>query len=609
MTKVNREIRKWLQFSRVAVLAAGVPLLHAGAGRHTPGEQDCWTIRFATRLVQSGEERPIEIGLSGELLSAISAVRPGEYDASLELANVSITGVEVRTAPEAARKELEVRLARRFWVTYREDGTLLWVHFFKDVSPADRNLLQMIASEVQLVGAAAERPVWSALERDGAGEYLAMYNRLDGHGLVKRKLKYVYTDASADSPVNGIQLAVEQSDIRFSLDAEGRVAALDATNRVRIGPPGGSSLVALTEIHLAAHRRSTAPEIAGSLSRSLADVVILPIATNRIDPVEARTRRDIQLLEGRTTGSLLEAAIANDGDPLVGERLAAAFRQRPAAAAAALEALRKGGPQKRITDALASAGSPAALVALGSLAGDRNASRVIRIDALNALVRVRDPGVEAMRLPASLMDDDNPAVEAAACMALGALAHAGRAGHPKEASAMDASLIARYRRATTPRERSALIAALGNSVGPEVVGELESVVRDLRDPLRASAVRALRLAAGPEIDRLLAAVIASDKDPAVRAAAIFAATFRPVGPLLGAALVRAARRDAVDYVRSSAITLLRQNPGASPDIGPTLSWVASHDAVPGIRRLAREELASTSGQPSAQPRTSQGLRP
>jgi hypothetical protein len=82
--------------------------------------------------------------------------------------------------------------------------------------------------------------------------------------------------------------------------------------------------------------------------------------------------------------------------------------------------------------------------------------------------------------------------------------------------------------------------------------------------------------------------ITSDGDPSVRAAAIFAVSFhRPIAPLIGEALVRAASADPVEYVCSNALTLVRQNAAASPRIARTLERIAEHDAYgqtpPGSR--------------------------
>jgi hypothetical protein len=580
---------------KLGAIAGIVAVAATGAA---PGDQRRWVLDFRMRLEQTGEEPPVEISLSGDWVSTVSTVRPGEYDVALELANARVLGGGISGAQADAAVELGKRLARPFWVTYRSDGALVAVHFFKDMDPSDRNLLQTIATETQLVRPDPNRVAWTALERDGAGEYLAVYNLIDWNVVVKHKAKYVHSDGAADIPPDGLKLAVDQSDLRFSLDRDGDITALDGADRVRMGVPfgNGASLAVVTKVHLTRLRKRRAPELVGSLARTLPELVTSPVVTQNVDPERLRAEQDRRLIEGRTTESLLQAAMANGADSMLARRLAALFRQRLEALAAALALLRKSGPQNRITDALGSAGSPAATRLLGSLARDRTLPRALRIDALTALMVMPRPSGEAMLLPGALLDDDDPRIASAARIVSGALARAGRAGHSEEAGAIDAALIARYRKAREAGERSDLLAALGNSTGPSTVPVIEDALRDRRNPARAAAVRALRLAEGADIDRLISETIAGDEDPNVRAAAMFAADFRhPIGPVIGDALVRAARADPVDYVRSDAVTKLRQNPGCSSLVGETLAWVAEHDAQPGIRRLAREALASVSG--------------
>jgi HEAT repeat protein len=176
-------------------------------------------------------------------------------------------------------------------------------------------------------------------------------------------------------------------------------------------------------------------------------------------------------------------------------------------------------------------------------------------------------------------------------MVSGALARAGRAAHASQADALDTALIAHYRRAQTVEEASALLAALGNSIGASVLPVIDGALRDLREPIRIAAAQALRLAEGKEIDSLLEAAITNDQAPSVRGAAIFAASFRrPIGPAICDALMRAAKSDPAEFVRARAIGLLRQNVSATPQIGDTLAWIADHDSDPGVRRLARQAL-------------------
>lgn len=597
MTRAYRRSVGLCVAAAIAAVMIGAPATRAADAPNAPGEQRRWALDFRVQLEQPGGGRPVEIELRGDWVSTISAVRPGEYDVALQIADVHLRGQGISNPSPDAIEQAQRRLARPFWATYRTDGALLKVHFFKDVDPSDRNLLQMIATETQLVRPEPDRPVWTVLERDGAGSYLAIYQTLEFNAVVKRKLKYVHTDGLAGAPADSLQVNVRQSEIRISLDPQGGIASLDGSDGVRMGVPLGDTgqLAATVEMHLGNLRRGRAPELIGSLARALPDLVSSPVVTHRVDPEQARVQADDHLLEGRTTQSLLDAAMVKGGDPMLTDRLAALFRRRPEAPAAALAVLRKRGPQRRITNALGAAGSPAAIEALGSLAGDRGAPAPLRVDALAAFALLQHPGLEAMRIPAALLGDGDARVESAARMVSGALARAGRAEHPAEADTIDAALIARYRKVREVRELSDLLAGLGNSVGPSALPVIEEALRDPREPVRAAAARALRLAPGPEIDRLLSATITSDHDPGVRADAIFAASFRrPLSLQLGEALVHAASADPIDYVRSNAVMLLRQNPEASPRIAETLAWIAENDAKPGIRRLAREALASVS---------------
>jgi hypothetical protein len=585
-----------------AIFAASVLTSEGQADRPAPralGEQSRWSLTFSVRLEQTGGTTPIEIRLSGDWTSTISAVRKSGYDAALQLSNTRVAGQGVSSAADAVAG-LEQRLTRTFWATYREDGSLLSLHFLKDVDPSDRNLLQMIATHTQLVGLESMRPVWTVLERDGAGAYLAIYHRPEPNLVAKRKLKYIETDGAAGTAGRALTVAIEQSELRFALDAESGVAALDGREQVRMFFPTAaadsaerSQLAARVEIHLANRRRSRNEELIGSLDRALADVVKSSVITHAPDPATALATNDMNLLDGYTTDSLLAAAAANSGDRMLSERLEALFRSRSEASAAALDLLRKVGPRKPLTDSLGAACSPAAVEALGRLARDQNMSSMLRRDALTALTLNQHPGPEAMRIPAAMLDDGDAQVLSSARFISGVVARAGRAEWPGEAETVDAALVTRYRKARDTGDLIELLGGLGNSVGPQAVAIIKEALRDDRESVRAAAARALRLAPGPDVDGLLAAAITSDSHPAVRADAIFAAGFRrPLSPQIGEALLHIAREDPVGYVRSNAVTLLRRNAGVVPGIAETLAWIADHDSKPAVRRLAREALAS-----------------
>jgi len=584
-------------------LAVATTLVAAAASPTVqPGDQSRWSLDFRASMEQSSS-RPIEVHISGAWTSTISAVRANDYDARLQLAKIQFSGGALKDTPATALKDLQSRLSRPFWATYRNDGGLLSVHFYRDMSASDRNLLQMIATELQLVQPDIARQSWTAQERDGAGEYSALYLAQQPNRMVKRKLKYLYTDGMAGVPANALQISIEQSDITFSLTSDHRLQSADGEDRERMSLSQDKSqqLAAVTEFHAADLQTGSAPELAGSLAREHANVVDLPIVTQKPDAAMARAEADDRLLTDLRTDAILDAAFAKDPGPVASpDRLTALFRSRPEAASSAVALLIKNGPNKSVTHALGAAGSLSASAALAELAHNATLPQDLRVDALLAFVQLQHPAAEVMGIPSDLVDDVNPAVQSAARMISGALARAGRAEHPPEADAIDASLIALYRNARDPREKTELLGALGNSAGPAATQIVDETLDSAAAPVRAAAARALRLAPGSAVDRRLAQVIVEDSDPAVRADAIFATRFRhPLASTLADALLTAASADQVTYVRSDALAVLRQNTGASPRIRPTLERIAQSDPDAGIRRQAKEALAGLSAQASA----------
>jgi HEAT repeat protein len=371
---------------------------------------------------------------------------------------------------------------------------------------------------------------------------------------------------------------------------------------MRVGMPmgQGQGLDIRTSTRLAEARSTQAPELAGSLERARADVDSSPIRTHQVDPEVARAQRDRRLLEGHSTEELLLAAQASGNAEALPSRLAALFRQRPQAIAAAQAIVRKSGGNRLLCDGLAAAGSDAAVEALRLLAHDRAAASAVRVDAVTSFVLLQRPSLAAMRALGDLLDDADPALRSAARLISGSLARAGRGEHAEEAAALDQQLLSRYTAAGDAATRTELLSALGNSASAALLPALTAALRDPAAEVRIAAARALRLAEDPAVDGLLARTITDDRDPRVRAAAIFAAGFRSGAPFVDA-LVRAASSDAVEYVRADAIGLLRRQPDVSSKIAETLTRVAEHDPKVGIRRLAREALAANRD-PAPRPR-------
>jgi HEAT repeat protein len=535
--------------------------------------------------------------------STVVAVRDGEYDVQLQLTDPRFKGDAVKDAQPAALSALQARLSRPFWATCRQDGGLLQMHFLRDVSFSDRNILQSIATDLQLVrpepdsvtAGQALPESWTAQERDGAGEYSALYLAQPGR-ILKRKLTYLYTDGVAGAPAGSMRISVDQSEITFTMADDQRVQAIDGANRVRMNWSEDKSqqLATTTEFHVGHLQSGQAPELVGSLERAAKQVVDLAIVTQRPDAGTARADADDRLLKGISTEAILAQAFAvKSTHPAQPERLSALFRCRPEAAAQAEILLIRNGSRKTVTNALGAAGSPSAVTVLGKLARNATLSQELRVDALVAFVQMKHPTRDAMQIPVAMLQDPNAAIQSAARMISGALARQGRAEHSTEADVIDASLLAFYQNATEAHERVELLAALGNSAGPATLPAIEQALHDPADLIRSAAARALRLATDSDADHALASVLVHDAAPTVRADAIFATQFRrPLPSSLTDALLQVVNSDNASFVRSDAIAVLARNLTASPKIGDVLAQVATTDPDPGIRHQAKSAIAT-----------------
>jgi hypothetical protein len=255
---------------------------------------------------------------------------------------------------------------------------------------------------------------------------------------------------------------------------------------------------------------------------------------------------------------LAAVAAGQEGDSLA-SRIEAALRRDDDAVRAALAFMRGDKTTKLVVDALAAAATPAAQDALCELARDRHLMPSVRAGAVASLGLLRRPTAATMTAVAELtranvnVEDDSPV--GSALFLAGSVARAGRADHPTEAAALEKLVLARSALVRSRADHLESLAALGNLGSAAVLPRLRAALAAGDPGVRAAGARALRLVPDPDADRLLAATLRGDRDPTVRDAAVFAAGFRKLGPLVDA-LVETAESDPIDYVRSGAVTLL-----------------------------------------------------
>jgi hypothetical protein len=569
---------------------APAPAAPDGAARL--GEQRRWTLAFEARMTGGGPggAPPLSTSITGDWSETIVARRPEGYDVACALANPRATGAGVDGVQPEEIAALERRMAHQFFVSYRADGAAMQIHFPRDVDPGARNLLQIIVTDTQIVRPAQPATQWTALERDGAGTYLAAYHRANADQIVKTKLKYV---AGAPGAPAGVDMLVDASERHLTVDAHDALLAFDGGDTVRIAlPTGGPGFSMRVATRLSDLRRADAPELVGALERERGALVSTGIITHALSPEDAQARRDGELTAGAKLPDLIASAATSSSDDGPGERLEAWLRLHADAIGPTCAAIRRATPgaaTKALTAALGRAGTPAAQAALVGLAGEVTLAAAARADALVALMLVTRPTTETLRGVAALVDAGDPVVSKAARFAAGTLARTSRATAPAEAAALDVAIGARFDAAKDAAARADLLGAIGNSAGPALLPRVRAALGDADLEVRAAGARALRLYEDDAARDLLAATITADREPIVRAAAIFSAGFgfdaRYVEPLTKAAL-----SDATDFVRKDAVALLGAHRDAAGAIDETLAHVAKTDAKAAVRLAARTAL-------------------
>ncbi|HEY5089793.1 MAG TPA: HEAT repeat domain-containing protein [Polyangia bacterium] len=299
--------------------------------------------------------------------------------------------------------------------------------------------------------------------------------------------------------------------------------------------------------------------------------------------------RDLRLARGHTALELLSAAAdGRTGDQLPA-RLEAILRADPEAVAPAVAFLRSGKAEKPVIEALGAAGTPPAQAGLCALARDASLPASVRQEALAGLVLVKQPTAPTMEAVGRLLEGRPTGVRRAARAVAGTVARFGRPEHVTESEAIEKTLLTEYARARDDEDRGLALAALANLGSPAVLASVKAALGDGERPVRAAAARALRLVPDPAADRLLVGLLRSDRDPAVRAAAIFAAGFRDVGPLVEG-LAETAETDPVESVRTDTVTLLARYANSSPRATRALAYAADNDPKANVRQIARAAL-------------------
>ena len=565
------------------------------------GRQRRWAITLETKMRQGDPSAAGQVSstvLTGDWTVTVSGASAAGTEMACRLENAHITGSGFGPVNTKDIAQLEQSLRKQFWVTIQRDGAAKELHFPHEMGDDVRNFLELLVTQTELVRAPQPSPQWTATERDGAGTYFAAYEQSGANTIVKRKLRYVSLDGVAAAGPAPIGVSIENAESVFTLDPDGAIAALHGHERSLLDSKMGAPMLGVeVSLQMNHARISNDPSLIGSLARAGAGLDSGPVVTQRAPAEELQARYDTRLIKDLTLDQILQGLQSGHPDDRTDPALEAIFRRRPSDIPAAALFVRQASPAaaKTVLQALGVAGTEAAQSALGSVATDAHLPVGMRVAALGGFVQTKRPTEATIATLIGLMDSPEPGIQRQALYMAGSVGSNGFDNNPAGTARIESELLGRYAKCSGPVCLD-LMAALGNLATPAIMTPIGQALKDPRADLRASAVRALRKVKDPAAERLISATILDDHDPGVRAAAIFATTFRPIGAFVEP-LARAVRTDPVDYVRTAAINSVANHVNASPLIQEALVAAATNDVKPGVRRLARQALGPLAAPP------------
>lgn len=470
-------------------------------------------------------------------------------------------------------------LARPFYFSTTEDGRLRALYFAADVDGVARSTLGAITATLQRTSGTTQ--TWEASETDGIGDYRARYVRA-GRTIDRDRVAY---DRVAGG--HAIAATIVTTGTVFTVRDDGWSDDITGAESTRVGTKDVGVVVA-TKFRF--HHTGTVKIDAGWPTDFKA-VAIDDAATS----ARANEEADRELVDGATLPDLLAAFAQIDPNDHQARgyaflRMAALLRLDPHAADAATRSVLDGtaGPNTQVlVGALGQAGTPQAQAGLGHVMSAATLPADTRTHAAIALgltAQPTDATLAALAEEAARPDGD---VSASATLAEGTAALHLRG--PDGDATVDA-LLTRFTNAADDEERALVLRALGNTGDPRILPAVQQGLASADPIVRIAATEALRLVPGDTVDAL---VLASLRDPSslVRAAAVFAATPRPLAPFV-VYFMSALRTDGDVTVRRAVVELAGARITELPELRALVAYAADHDPDPELRETAKSLLAT-----------------
>jgi len=583
-----------------------------------PGKRYAYLTQLNSNVSAAGQTM-MAFALTGELsLEARQTAGETQFFARLLEPAFKAENPELQAQFDALGKEL----GRGFGFSLAS-GKLAGVWLQDGASAFAASIARTLAAAFQYAPHTEGQASWSAQEVDATGKYVAEYRVSPDGKVSKRKLRY---DDVALSKVGIAQLGsgakpqvIESTGMLELGDSKSRapLVSLRSAEKLDVQLTPTARVVSTTGLELKLRRDEALA--------TPTDWTVALAGTRRHAPDEAQVTAapnyDAERIGTYTFETALQELEAPGqeirhedliqtvrGEPLAPESLnereksfaqrgrvfsatAALLRTDGRNVAKALDRIRAGSRARRILlDALSSAGTSEAQVALVSAMNDPKLNASVRNEAAYGLTRTpRATPASVTALEQHLKSDDP--LRLFALYGSGTIARRlSEAGEAERAEAIVQSLLRLLEQAKSPQDRVDVLRALANSGSSSAFSAVEPLLTEQAPQVRAAAIDALRLMNHPGVDAIVAAALTrADRD--MQAAAIDAMSVREPSPVLVRALDSAVQSsDLPDQLRIKAVKVMGYWLHKQPELRPTLARLAESDKLEQVRQAAKKAL-------------------
>jgi hypothetical protein len=584
------------------------------------GKRYDYALKLTTAIAFDKAAKAFDFDLTGTLSATPVRVTAESVMLHLSLGDAAIVSRVAEGQRELDQIAEELRKTGAF-VTL-EGGRFRDIYVDPAQSAMTTSTYRQIAATLQIARSASNLTRYTAYEYDTTGQYVAEYE-LDAatKRLRKRKQRYLGLLGPSSLPappgMSGpvkvpVQPHVVASAGEIRLDDDGRPAVIELNDQVTLQgaqlPLHSSVAIALRALRVetARNRFQNLDALLARATRiAAADPTASAASVNSLD--DARIGElDFDAIVARLEQRALEQRGAQDVDDgrqeAAGEQtrlrensqlfvaLSALFRREPGTVAQAVRRIQDKSPAAVVLmDALATASTPDAQVALVSLMKAKELDEKLRNRAINALARASKPTPHAVKaLKAILIDDP---FSRRALYGLGSYSRRLREeGETARAKELGEFIVARLKLVRGRLSLVTVLRAIANSGYEGALPAVKPYLDDRREEIRAAALIALHSMSDSTVDGILAKRLDSDPATQVRLSAIEAAQTRAPTDELVAALTRGATRAPDAHIRYRSVELLTRWLARRPELRSTLEHVANHDAEQRVRERARAAL-------------------